>query len=117
MLIKNCRKRVIFFLIFQIIFFLTQMQGCDDFFPTQAKGSLPKDHTLRIKSAVHKPGREYPFGFDSVLKDYNCAGRRCHHTDLQGGTAKIDDLWTVAPSCYQCHGKLWKDIDTSYSEP
>ena len=97
--------------IFYIILVFTLLMSCDNFL-NQKVANLPADHTNLKGYAYHKRGSDYPFGYDSVSSDLRCAGTKCHHADLKGGIAKVDNVWYVAPSCYQCHGKLWKEIDT-----
>ena len=82
--------------------FLLNTGGCDGPFPIEEKIGLPDDHTVSKKGALHKSGLGRPFTTDS-----GCSQSDCHHSDLKGGTAVVDGRTTVAPSCYQCHGKRW----------
>ena len=53
-------------------------------------GSVPADHTLKIRGALHKSGFKTPV-------TSKCTA--CHGADLSGG---------VGPSCFKCHGTKWK---------
>lgn len=74
------------------------------------KRGLPADHTDRIQGVLHKPGALDPYHYGNW-----CADPRCHHVDLKGGYARADiepghGLEAAAtPSCFQCHGKLWRE--------
>lgn len=93
-----------------IVAFLT-LTSCEEGAFSSEKVSLPTDHTENQDGFFHKPGAEFPFSFDENDGNMNCASSKCHQEDLKGGKAKINDKKTVAPSCYQCHGKLWYDIN------
>ncbi len=82
--------------------FLLNTGGCDGPFPTEEKIGLPDDHTVNKTGALHKSGLGRPFTTHS-----GCSQSDCHHRDLRGGLAVVDGRTTVAPSCYQCHGKRW----------
>ena len=82
--------------------FLLNTGGCDGPFPLEEKIGLPNDHAVSKRGALHKSGLGRPFTTDS-----GCSQSDCHHSDLQGGIAMVDGQTTVAPSCYQCHGKRW----------
>lgn len=89
-----------------ILFFvlLILLSACDGPFLSAFKPTMPDDHTESISGVLHKPGYEYPYREGS-----DCADSDCHHDDLDGGVAYIDDEVTYAPSCFQCHETLWKD--------
>lgn len=83
------------------------------FFPNEDKKGLPEGHIVRLKTAFHKESFFYPYGFDIRTGEVNCASSRCHHSDLRGGIARDNnDRIKLAPSCYQCHGKLWYNSDS-----
>ncbi|OGU17335.1 MAG: hypothetical protein A2X61_06810 [Ignavibacteria bacterium GWB2_35_12] len=106
-------KNIKFILLF---FFLLSVFSCEDDFPFEAKKNLPEGHGEDLGIAFHKNGYQYPYEFDSTRGEPNCAGAKCHHSDLKGGLAESDSLPAVSPSCYQCHGKLWIEIDTAYKK-
>lgn len=71
------------------------------------KPGVPSDHTIRQGTALHKPGLENPYRQES-----GCSATNCHHSDLRGGPADVDEdgiFESIAPSCYQCHGQKWDD--------
>jgi hypothetical protein len=86
--------------------------GCSGGFPTETKGTVPSDHTRLRGNALHKNNERFPYSFDVNTGEVNCAGERCHHNDLRGGSSRVNNNWYVAPSCYQCHGKVWTEIDS-----
>ncbi len=81
-----------------------------------SKPAIPSDHKESQEGIMHKEGYEYPFGLDKTSGEPNCSGARCHGEKLKGGPARflIDNVvyLGVAPSCYQCHGKIWNSIDS-----
>ena len=76
--------------------------SCDSLFPTQSKSTVPSDHTVNRKGALHKSGLSDPLGVGE------CGTAGCHGADLNGSVAQVNGKKTVAPSCYQCHGALWE---------
>lgn len=99
-----------------LLILLMTLFSCDDGFSIEAKKKLPADHNEDKGIAFHKKGYDYPYEFDSSRGEPNCAGAKCHHSDLRGGIAESDSIPAVSPSCYQCHGKLWIEIDTSFKK-
>ncbi len=95
-------------------FILLSCEG--SFFPNEDKRELPEGHTVRLKTAFHKESFFYPYGFDTKTGEVNCASSRCHHFDLRGGIARYNNKIKFAPSCYQCHGKLWYNSDSGEVE-
>lgn len=78
--------------------------SCGGPFPAASKPNLPDDHKASIKGVLHKAGYRYPY-----KKDSGCSDSDCHHDDLDGGVAIVDDRVTIAPSCFQCHDTRWSD--------
>ncbi len=103
------KSRIIFYI---IILFL--LMGCNGVFPTETKKPVPADHTRLLGNALHKPGERDPYSYDHVSGESNCASAKCHHSDLRGGLSQVNGVWTTAPSCYECHSRLWSQIDSSY---
>ena len=74
------------------------------------KSDLPSDHVVSLDGVSHKRGYDDPYETGNW-----CADARCHHANLRGGfaLAEIDDVDglepAATPSCYQCHGKIWRD--------
>jgi hypothetical protein len=97
-----------------IIIMLLMIWGCSGGFPTETKKPVPSDHSRLIGTALHKNGQREPYAFDPVTGESNCASAKCHHSDLRGGLSQVNGVWTTAPSCYECHGKLWSEIDSSF---
>ena len=89
--------------------------ACEEGFPTQDKAKLPTDHTDNKETVMHKSGAEFPFSYDNNWQS-SCAGSNCHKPDLRGGMVKLDGDVHTSPSCYQCHGKLWHQIDTNVTK-
>jgi len=102
--------------LFLMVFFLLSMFSCEDDFLFESKKNLPEGHNEDKGIAFHKKGYEYPYEYDSTSGEPNCAGAKCHHSDLKGGLAESDSLPAVSPSCYQCHGKIWIEIDTAFKK-
>lgn len=96
------------------IIFAFILLSCEGgFFPSEDKSELPEGHTVQLKTAFHKESFFYPYGFDTKTGEINCASSRCHHSDLRGGIARDNkNRIKLAPSCYQCHGKLWYNSDS-----
>lgn len=94
-----------------LIFFTVIVISCGEGILGLDKFGVPVDHTELQHGALHKPNMEYPYAFDWSTNEINCASSRCHHEDLKGGRARVNGKFYSAPSCYQCHGKLWKEID------
>jgi len=88
-------------LLFLALFFA--VIGCDGFFPSQQKETVPSDHTIDIQGVFHKPGLNDPLDEDS-----GCGSIHCHGSELKGGVAEMNGKATVVPSCYQCHGPFWE---------
>ena len=86
--------------------------SCENGFPTQSKVSVPSDHNDNKDGVMHKSGARYPYSYDSNWQS-SCAGSSCHKSDLRGGLVKLDGEFHTTPSCYQCHGKFWHQIDTN----
>lgn len=107
------KKKINFKLLVIVLLFLV---SCDGGFPTEVKKNLPAGHTKVFGIAYHKIGFKYPYEYDSTLGEPNCAGAKCHHSDLKGGIAVSDSINLVSPSCYQCHGKIWIEIDTAFKK-
>lgn len=95
-----------------VLFFAT---SCDEGFPTQDKPNVPTDHTDHKEGVFHKSGSEYPYAYDNLWQS-SCAGASCHMSNLQGGLVMLDGKRHKSPSCYQCHGRLWHEIDSSFSK-
>lgn len=74
--------------------------SCDIF----QKTGLPEGHNTIIEGVYH--GEEPNEPFDDG--DEGCASSDCHQSDLKGGVAEIKGKKVVAPSCFQCHGKVWE---------
>ena len=102
--------------LFLMVFFLLSMFSCEDDFLFESKKNLPEGHDENFGIAFHKKGYKYPYEYDSTRGEPNCAGAKCHHSDLRGGLAESDSLPAVSPSCFQCHGKLWIEIDTAFKK-
>ncbi len=82
-------------------------------FPSETKNQLPDGHVVRVKTAFHKEALFYPYGYDIKTGESNCASSRCHQPNLRGGIARDDNgVIKYAPSCYQCHTKLWFNSDS-----
>lgn len=81
---------------------LLALFACKSPFPPTTKQGIPTDHTVKIESAMHKEGYMYPYRPES-----GCSAAVCHHDDLDGGTAVVDGVQTIAPSCFQCHNTKW----------
>jgi hypothetical protein len=96
-------------------FILLITTSCEDGFPTQDKPNLLSDHNEKRGIAFHKHGERYPFSYDSVWQT-NCAGASCHQSDLNGGLVLLDGKRHKAPSCYQCHSKLWNEFGSSLAK-
>ena len=94
--------------LFVLIVGLVQLGAgaCDGPFLAQDKVGVPDDHTVNQGGASHKSGLNRPFRESS-----GCSQSDCHQSDLRGGPAKVDGRATIAPSCYQCHGKKWSNND------
>ncbi|MBI5323671.1 MAG: hypothetical protein HZB41_00020 [Ignavibacteriae bacterium] len=107
-------KKTIF--LYLLIFSVWFTFSCEDGFPTELKKNLPEGHNEQKGIAFHKSGLEYPYAYDSSRGESNCAGAKCHHNDLRGGIAESNSIPVVSPSCYQCHGKIWFEIDTAYNK-
>ena len=103
------KKINLIFVLFSASFIL----ACEDGFPIESKKNLPEGHTEQIGIAFHKNGYGEPFAYDASRGEANCAGAKCHHSDLRGGFAESDSIKLIAPSCFQCHGDLWNEIDSS----
>lgn len=101
------------FFIYFLYISVLMMLSCEDGFPTENKKNLPEGHTKLIGIAFHKKGYKEPFAYDMSRGEANCAGAKCHHSDLRGGMAESDGMKLISPSCFQCHGDLWNEIDTS----
>jgi len=86
------------------------MIGCDGVFPSAPKYGPPADHTVRKGGALHKAGLN-----DPTSADAGCSAAECHHSDLRGGMAIVENELFVAPSCYQCHGEKWDEQDAPAS--
>lgn len=86
------------------LFLLMACAGCEAPFPPTQKPNLPADHIESIKTAMHKPGFDFPYKQES-----GCATSSCHGDDLTGGVAQVDERITIAPSCFQCHETKWQD--------
>ena len=97
-------KKTLFVLIVGLV--LLWAGACDGPFLAQNKAGVPDDHTVNRGGALHKSGLSRPFRESS-----GCSQADCHQSDLQGGPARVDGRATVAPSCYQCHGKRWSNND------
>jgi hypothetical protein len=83
------------------------------FFPNEDKRELPEGHIVRLKTAFHKESFFYPYGLNTKTGEVNCASSSCHRSDLRGGIARHShNRIKLAPSCYQCHGKLWYNSDS-----
>ena len=90
------------FLILCFTFGLVLLLSCDGLFPSAARIGVPADHTESRKGALHKGGKEEPFG------EGGCSDSDCHQSDLRGGVVNFEGRITVTPSCFQCHGALWE---------
>ncbi len=97
------------------VFVLLMTTSCEDGFPTQDKPNLLSDHNDKKGIAFHKSGAEYPYSYDNTWQS-SCAGASCHQSGLVGGLVLLDNKRHKAPSCYQCHGKLWHEIDSSFTK-
>ena len=88
--------------ILNIAFFVLSMgfiYSCDGIFPSASKPNVPDDHTTNYGGILHKGNRE-----EANPDECN----DCHTLDLRGKVTRINGVYTWAPSCYQCHGKLWE---------
>ncbi len=74
--------------------------GCDIF----NKTGLPEDHGNVMEGIHHGEDADEPFDDD----EEGCSSSSCHQRDLKGGISDVDGKPAIAPSCFQCHGKLWK---------
>lgn len=87
--------------------------GCELVSPN-VKDRLPLGHRVRLGNTLHKYDPKEPY-----LGPGHCATFGCHHVNLRGGWARYvdpetgDTVETRAPSCYQCHDRLW---NTRYPE-
>jgi hypothetical protein len=83
--------------------------GCVFPLASDEKPPLVPDHTEDNGGALHKPGYETPYAAAAT-----CYTFECHHADLRGGWAQAESGLTSgrttrrSPSCYQCHGVLWR---------
>ncbi len=105
-------KKILFIAFLSFIAFC----ACEETWPPQVKPTIPADHTEEEGGVYHKPGLDFPYGYNEATNDKNCAGATCHHSDLRGGLAKKSvrgKVEAVSPSCYQCHGKVWEDISSA----
>jgi len=87
-------------ILFIPLFFVSMglIYSCDGLFPSAAKSNVPADHTTNFGGILHKGSKE-------ESNPDECDD--CHTLDLRGKVTKINGVYTWAPSCYQCHGKLW----------
>lgn len=92
-------------LLFPLIFCCFLMIRCDGPFPSEPKTGVPGDHNDNEQGAMHKSGKDNPFGSG------DCSDSDCHQNDLRGGVVVYEGRTTVTPSCYQCHGNKWEDDD------
>lgn len=113
------RNKILFKFISVTITFSIILCGCNGVYPAESPQNMPQGsdaHTHLFTYAFHKPNYRYPYGYDSVSGGMNCARSTCHQADLRGGIASFfigDSVHhAIAPSCYQCHGKIWFDIDS-----
>lgn len=97
-------RRSLIYVLFLIVTLSVMYGGCEGIFPAEDKIGPPADHTVSHGGAQHKPGEEQPFAEQS-----GCSDSDCHHSDLRGGIAETEDGTTIAPSCYQCHGREWDE--------
>ena len=58
-----------------------------------ASNNVPSSHSVNLHGVLHAPGMDYP---------YTNQCTRCHGAVLLGGEEG-------EPSCYSCHGKVWKE--------
>ncbi|MCB0717886.1 MAG: hypothetical protein KDD65_05545 [Bacteroidetes bacterium] len=93
-----------------ILIGLTVLTGCDGVFPSAPKYGPPADHTVSKSGALHKAGLKNP-----TTAEAGCSAAECHHSDLRGGMAIVENELFVAPSCYQCHGEKWNERDAPSS--
>ncbi|MCA9759632.1 MAG: hypothetical protein KDA27_27800, partial [Candidatus Eisenbacteria bacterium] len=91
-----------------LLWVLATAYGCSMPAESDPKATVPSDHDVAYDGSLHKRGADDPYGPAGW-----CADPRCHHVDLEGGWSLIgttlDSLEDeYAPSCYQCHGVLWR---------
>lgn len=79
---------------------MSLLTGCDIFY----KSGLPERHNSIMEGVFHGERAEEPF----ENGDDGCASTDCHQPDLRGGVAKVDGKKVIAPSCFQCHGRVWE---------
>ena len=86
-------------ILFIPLFFLSMglIYSCDGLFPTASKSGVPDDHKQNYGGSLHKGDEEE--GPDECDD--------CHSLDLRGKVSRINGVYRWAPSCYQCHGKVW----------
>lgn len=95
-------------LIYVIILFVFTLSSCEEgIFPQTEKTELPAGHNYPEKTAYHMKDKFYPYGYNIETGEQNCASVRCHQPNLKGGISRENNKIKYAPSCYQCHGKLW----------
>lgn len=111
---QTSTKLVIYFPAFIVLCFLVFV-NCNSPFSPESKPTLPPDHDDNEEMFFHKSGK-----YDPYERLSSCSAYNCHHSDLRGGSSVAQQneapnrhVETIAPSCYQCHGKEWDQEEPS----
>jgi hypothetical protein len=93
------RYKIIFIISFFLVIIIT-VYSCDGIFPTAPHDILLPDHTLNLNGVFHKDTGKPRIQIEDCYE--------CHSEDLNGMVIIYNGEKRWTPSCYQCHGPLWK---------